>query len=96
MKDKLPKVYAVPITKKINNNKEIFKSGDNDIRSSRVSKKDIENIFKDKTHVYKTKVLITTNNGKKEVDVVGISNNNLLTLNGDVINIGDIIEIKKV
>lgn len=97
MNKKLPNVYAVPITKKIENNKELFKSSDRElVRSTPISEKDINKIFSDKTHVYKTRVEITTKAGKKEVDVVGETKNTLLTLTGETINIADILDIKKV
>jgi hypothetical protein len=96
MNDKLPKVYAVPIEKEIKNNKEIFRSDERKEYGTKIDKNDIQKIFNDRTHVYKTRVLIKTINTEKEVDIVGLQNNNLLTLNGEVININDIIEIKKV
>ena len=96
MDKKLPNVYAVPITKKFNNNKEMFKSTDEDLRTSKVTSKEINEIFNSKTHVYKTRVKITTKSGISEVDVVGQTKDNLLTLSGEVININDILDIKKV
>ena len=96
MNKKLPNVYAVPITKKINNNKETFKSTDlEEVRSSSITSKEINEIFNAKDHVYKTKVEITTTKGSKIVEVVGLTNNTLLTLSGETINIHDILDIKK-
>lgn len=97
MNKKLPDIYAVPITKELKNNKEVFKTSDNEgLRSHQVSKADINKIFNDKTHVYKTRVKIKTSKGTKEVDVVGLTQNTLLTLSGEAINIEDILDIKKV
>ena len=97
MNKKLPKVFAVPIDKKIENNKDIFISSKSlDRGETTIDKNEIIKIFNSKTHVYKTKVSITTRNGKKEVDVVGLQNDNLLTLDGLIIPISEIIEIKKV
>ncbi len=96
MNKKLPNVYAVPITKELKNNEEIFKSTDHDVRSTPINREEINKIFNDKTHVYKTKVQITTKSGTKEVNVVGLTKNTLLTLSGEVINISDILGIKKV
>ncbi len=97
MSKNLPNVYAVPITKKMTNNKETYKSFEVDgDRSSSVSVGEINKIFNDKTHVYKTKVQITTRKGIETVEVVGLVKNALLTLSGESINIEDILDIKKV
>ena len=98
MNKNLPKVFAVPINKSIKNNKDIFISNDADreVIEERIAKTEINKIFNAKTHVYKTRVKISTNTGQKEVDVVGMNNNALLTLKGESIPIKDIIEIKKV
>ncbi len=93
----LPKVFAVPIDKTIKNNKDIF-IGQEEERSNQknINMSDINKIFNDKTHVYKTKVQITTSKEEKIVELVGIKNNALLTLKGESIPIVDIINIKKV
>jgi hypothetical protein len=96
MKEKLPKVFEAPINKEFKNNKEVFRSGERVIVKDTINKNDINKIFSSKNHVYKTRVLIKTNNMEKEVDIVGLKNNNIITLSGDLININDIIEIKKV
>lgn len=97
MNKNLPNVYAVPITKKLENNKELFKSSESEgLRSTPVSSTEINKIFSDKTHVYKTKVQITTKKGVKIVDVVGQTNQALLTLTGETIDVNDILDIKKV
>lgn len=96
MNKNLPKVFAVPIDKKMNNNKDIFMSSKNEIRGEVIDKNEINKIFNSKTHVYKTKVIVTTLRGEKNVDVVGMQNDNLLTLDGQIIPINEIIEIKKV
>ncbi len=99
MAKELPKVYAVPITKKINNNEEMFFSEDKHrtiTEEKKVSITDINKIFNAKDHVYKSKVEITTNLETKVYEVVGISKNSLLTLEGNLIPISDIKAIKKV
>lgn len=97
MKDKnLPNVFAVPIDKKIENNKNIFMSSKKEERGEKINKNEINKIFNSKNHVYKTRVIITTSSGEKEVDIIGMNSDNLLTLDGQVIAISDIIEIKKV
>ena len=95
----LPKVYAVPITKKINNNEEMYFSEGNN-RSLKeekgVSITDINKIFNAKDHVYKSKVEITTSRETKVYEIVGMSKNSLLTLEGNLIPISEIKAIKKV
>ncbi len=97
MNKNLPGVFAVPINKKIDNNEDTFISSRNEDRGEKINKQDINKIFNAKDHVYKTKVILTMrNNESKEVFVVGLKDNNLLTLDGQVINISDIQEIRKV
>lgn len=96
MNKNLPKVFAVPIERQIKNNKDIFMSSKREDRGTTINKNEINKIFNSKTHVYKTKVKLRTNTDEKEVEVVGINNDNLLTLDGKSINLNDIIEIKKV
>ena len=81
MNRELPKVFAVPIIKDIKNNKEIYLSNEEPQRSSEpINRAEITKIFNSKNHVYKSKVKIKTRVEEKEVDIVGIKNNNLLTL----------------
>ncbi len=95
MKD-LPKVYASPINKQIENNKEMFysrlleeKNGPKNIS------KEIDKIFKSRDFVYKSKVSITTKNGIIETNLVGKNASSILTLDGKSIKITDILDIKK-
>lgn len=96
MNKDLPKVFAVPIEKKLKNNEDVFIGNNKEVRGEVIDKNQINKIFNSKTHVYKTRVIIKTLKEQKEVDVVGLSNDNLLTLNGLAIPINEIIEIKKV
>ena len=96
MEKKLPSVYPVPIDKKLNNNREIFKSSEEGLRMSPLTVKEINDLFNAKDHVYKTKVKLTTKKETKVVEVVGLSHNNLLTLEGEKIPLDIILDIKKV
>lgn len=97
MKNKnLPGVFAAPIDKKIENNRNVFRSSKKEEHGETISKNEINKIFNSRNHVYKTRVILTTKSGEKEVDVIGMNKENLLTLNGEAIAINDIIEIKKV
>ena len=96
MEKKLPGVYAVLITKKMTNNKEVFRSKEEVLAEEKVAIEEIKEIFRAKNHVYKTKVLIRTKMGVREVELVGIMGNYLLTLKGEKIDMGEILAIKKV
>ena len=90
----LPKVYANKIDKEINNDQEVFYSRNsytNDIRS--INKK-INDIFSSPNFVYKKNVKILTSNGTINKTIVGINNNNLLTMDNEVINISEIKDIE--
>lgn len=95
MSKNLPEVYVVPITKEMNNNKEVYKSNE-PIREENVKsidKYELEKIFKEKDHVYKSKIII---NNSKTVDIIGLTNTHILTLTGEKIPIHQIKSIKKV
>ena len=92
-----PRVYANPINKKIDNVQDLFRS-DKDSRSINpvdVNKK-INEIFASRNHVYKSKVRITLKDGVVEKEIVGKTNINLLTLDGDLIKITDIVDIERI
>lgn len=92
-----PRVYANPINKKIDNVQDLFRS-DKDSRSINpvdVSKK-INEIFASRNHVYKSKVRITLKDAVVEKEIVGKTNINLLTLDGDLIKITDIVDIERI
>ncbi len=93
----LPKVYANPINKTLNNNKEIFYSNNSHSRSVNTIDitKEINNIFASSHHVYKSKVHIKTVNDEFDATIIGKSGNNLLTLSGEKININTIEDIKR-
>jgi len=96
MNKNLPKVFAVPIEKRIENNKDVFMSSDREVRSEVIDKSEITKIFNSTSHVYKTRVLIRTQNDSKKKDIVRIKNENLLIQNEHSIPKSKIIEIKKV
>ena len=97
MKKDLPKVYANPIEKDFRNNNDIYYGRNDNVRSDtkvNVYEK-INQIFASPHHVYKSKVLIKTKNGEISSTIVGKSGNYLLSLNGDKINMLDIIDIER-
>ncbi len=92
-----PRVYANPINKKIDNVQDLFRS-DKDSRSINpvdVNKK-INEIFASRNHVYKSKVRITLKDAVVEKGIVGKTNINLLTLDGNLIRITDIVDIERI
>lgn len=99
MKNELPKVYANNISKKLNNTQELFYGNRNERLTSNLSTneiiKKINEIFNSPNHVYKSTVLITINGKEEEKVIVGKNSNSLFTLEGEVININFINDIKK-
>lgn len=98
MNGKLPKVFANPINKVLNNNKEVYISSKNELRGIKQENilKKINEIFASPHHVYKSKVKIITNLDEFEATIVGKTNNDLLTLDGKKININNIINIDRI
>lgn len=95
--DKLPKVFANKIDKEINNTQDLFYSSNRGIRNDGESiVKKINNIFASPNHVYKSRVKLTTNEGVKEVTVVGKTQSDLITLNDGLIRIAKIIDIERI
>ena len=103
MNKKLPNVFANKNTGVVNNNKEIFYSGkkslegeiNNSIKTIIIRKK-INDLFNSENFVYKVNVVITTLDGDKECTLIAKSNDSLLTMDNESINISDIIDIRKV
>lgn len=94
MNNKLPKVFANPIDKNIKVNQE------STLASEKVNDISIEEILDDKNkYLFNHKYKITLKDNKViESSIISKMNNNLLTIDGDKINILDIksiIEIKK-
>ena len=96
MNKNLPKVFANPINKQLNNNKEVFLSTE-EIRYDRMDNilGKINEIFANPHHVYKSKVEIRMGNDVINTVIEGKTNKELLTLNGDKININDIDYIER-
>lgn len=91
MNKNLPRVYA---NKNINNK--------NNQAESRLNKREelnIDDIFDDSKYTFKRKYLITLNNNNViESSIISRQHNNLITIDGDIIdiaNVKSIVEIKK-
>lgn len=99
MENKLPKVFANPFNKKLTNTQEIFYSRSTPEVNKRYTLNDIikkiNNIFNSSNHVFKSKVLITTSKGVNEEILIGKTPNSILTMDGKIINLKEIIDIEK-
>ena len=98
MSDK-PKMYRGEVRGDINNNRSIYASYNDkkDIRvydSSEVRKK-IDDIFNSSTFIYRTKVNIVMNGELLVKKVIGVYNNNLVTIDNEHIPISMIDDIYK-
>ena len=98
MSDK-PKMYRGEVRKDINNNRSIYASYSDkfEIKSydnSEVRKK-INDIFSSNTFIYRTKVNIVMDNEVLTKKVIGVYNNNLVTIDNEQIPINMIRDIYK-
>ena len=102
MEKKLPKVFANKIDKNLNNNETVYY---NKNEERKIEEKDplssiltvnqkINQIFSSARYVYKADVVITTKNGKLNKRIIGRNRNELITMDNEVINIDDIIDIE--
>ena len=100
MNNKLPKVFANPITNKINNNKTIYYSSNTkkEISPSKTFESiesKINKLFKSSKYVYKVDVEIETLTGIDNYKIIGKIKDNLITLDNKLIPISTIIDIKE-
>ncbi len=92
----LPKVFASPIKKEIENNKKMFYSKlMEEKKDSKNILKELDKIFSSRDFVYKSKVEITTKEEVIETNLVGKNGSSILTLDGKSIPITEIVDIKK-
>lgn len=98
MDKKLPNVYANEIDKKIDNVQELYYGSlNNEERTYSLNEilRKINEIFASSSHVYKSDAIIKTSNGEIIKTIVGKTGNYLITIEGEKINISDILDIKK-
>ena len=96
MSDK-PKMYRCNVKKEINNNRSIYASysDKNEVKvydNGDVRKK-INDIFNSSTFIYRTKVKIVMDNEILNKKVIGVYNNNLVTIDNEQIPISMIRDI---
>jgi len=100
MKKDLPSVFANAIDKQFDNVQEVFHVQENRSIKPKITKKvsvdrKISRIFSSPNHVYKSRVLITTDNGVSEEYIVGRTNGILLTIDGKRIMIHEILDLEE-
>jgi len=92
----LPKVYANPIDRQIDNNTSYCYSKLENDRHERNEKEvldKIEKIFKRDNTLYSIDCIVTYNDSKETCTIIGRTNNNLVTKNQRTIPIKDIYDI---
>lgn len=96
MNKDLPSVFAGKIDENINNVQDVFygsrKPEDGKQSNLSITSK-INRIFNSPNYIYKKEVLITTENGSEKKVIIGKTNNGLLTINNEIIDIEDIKDI---
>lgn len=104
MNKKLPNIFVNKNTGIIKNNEEFYYGKDNSNETKIIDdnmkeiliRKKINDIFSSNNFIYKVNVVITTENGDKDYTLIARDKTKLLTINNEVINIKDIIDIKLV
>lgn len=97
--NKLPNMFKNNITKKIDNNEEIYYSYNNLERN--VLKKGenvlqkINTIFSSNNYIYKADVEIVLKDKTINKRIIGRNKTHLITIDNDLIPISDILDIKK-
>lgn len=95
---KLPEIYKNNFTKKIKNNKEVCYLRNEDVVStvSNISiEEEINNIFSGIGYSYNIPVEIVTNKKVYNTSLVAKTRENVVTLDNEIIAIGDIKSIKR-
>ena len=94
----LPKVYLNKIDRKICNEQTLYRNM-NESKKTNNSKninRKIDEIFADKSHVYKSKVKVVMKNEEVICDIIGKRKDYLLTLDNKNFKISDITDIEKI
>ena len=91
------KIYQNVLNKKFHNNQDLFRSNDiNKINlDNNVVREKIDKIFKDKAFIYRIKVHILIDNKIIERKIIGVYNDNLITIDKEYIPIDKIMDIYK-
>ncbi len=96
-----PKIFINKINKELKNNKNSYYFKAEEVKEinneDRIDvREEINALFNSDNFVYKAIVEITLkNNNKKIIEIIALKDNNLITIDGEKIDINDIINIKK-
>lgn len=95
----LPRVFRNSINKDISNNKDysMSKNKEREIKEEKNNiniYQKIKDIFSSYKYVYKADVVITTNEGVLKKTLIGKKDNNLITIDNELIDISTIKDIK--
>jgi hypothetical protein len=94
--NKLPKVFANTNLGKLKNNETIYYDKKRSITKNNNINFKINQLFKSSRFVYKINVKVTTEKGINTYRIIGKSNNNLITIDNELIPIDTIIDIEEV
>ena len=93
-----PKMYQNKIAKVFHNNKMIYMSNSkpsyNPVKVNDIKAK-INNIINDSSFIYRTKVKLVINNETITKKIIGVNNDNLVTIDNEYIPIATIQDIYK-
>lgn len=105
MEKKLPGVFQNKISKKINNNKNVYYGKNEETRELKTIKKEkkpgmtknvnqkIKDIFNSTRYVYKADVIIKTKDDTITKKIIGKNTTSLITMDNELIPIADIVDI---
>ena len=93
--EKKPKVFQNTISKKLNNNRNLSVTKNNEIKQDNNVTKKIDKIFNDRNYIYKANVDIVLKDKIVNKKIIGKIDNYLLTIDNEKILIDDIIDINK-
>ena len=89
-----PKVFQNIINKKIDNNNDYYMSNIKKKIDNRSINTKINEMFKSSSFIYKIDALIVLKDKEIKKRIIGKNNNNLITIDNEVIPINEIIDIK--
>ena len=96
---KLPELFTKTFDKKIDNSIDYIKINNKrteiKLSNNEINKK-INNIFKSKNYIYKIKVEISMKDKIIETHIIGKNNNNLITIDNELIPIKNITNINEI
>ncbi len=101
---KLPKVYQNDLKENIHNNKKIFDSlketNNNIVEENKffnnkklTIKEKIKELLNQNEYIFNMKVVLVYSNHEEEVNIAGIVNNHIITMDNRIIKIGELKDI---